>query len=283
MDRRRARRRSRARPRWSTGADAVIHVAGVINAPTRRGSRRAMSPAPRPCSPRPKRAGVEALRPRQFARRARARPVALRREQGAVGGAGRRRRRCRPRSSARPRSTAPATARRSNCSRWRQRGLVLLPPAGQLSLIHVDDLAGLLLALAASDADNCWSSPTMAAPAAGPTASSARRWAGRSGAGSAPSPRPRALLRLAARADTLVRGRKAKLTPDRAAYFCHPDWTVSPARAAPAALWQPQIDTEQGLAATARWYRGARLAVDRAPSLRPIRLLKRTAKIRTRP
>ena len=58
------------------------------------------------------------------------------------------------RSSARRRFTAPATARRSNCSRWRKRGQICCRPRGRLSLIHVDDLAALLLALAAPDAPN---------------------------------------------------------------------------------------------------------------------------------
>ena len=54
--------------------------------------------------------------------------------------------------------------------------------------------------------------------------------------------------------DRLVRGRKAKLTPDRAAYFAHPDWVVRTSAKAPSSLWAPRIPTEQGLAATARWY-----------------------------
>ena len=49
----------------------------------------------------------------------------------------------------------------------------------------------------------------------------------------------------------------AKLTADRVAYFCHPDWMVDPGRGAPEALWKPRIETEQGLAETARWYREA--------------------------
>jgi hypothetical protein len=67
---------------------------------------------------------------------------------------------------------------------------------------------------------------------------------------------PRAMLRLGARIDVLLRGSAAKLTPDRAAYFCHPDWTVEASRGAPEALWRPMIDTDEGLASTARWYRG---------------------------
>jgi hypothetical protein len=59
----------------------------------------------------------------------------------------------------------------------------------------------------------------------------------------------------AARIDRLTRGAHAKLTPDRVGYFCHPDWTIDPARAPDAALWRAQIATPDGLAATAAWYR----------------------------
>jgi nucleoside-diphosphate-sugar epimerase len=133
-------------------------------------------------------------------------------------------------------------------------GLVVLPPAGRLSLVHVDDLARLLLALAASD-EALLVEPDDGRPG-GWTHEGFAQALGRAVGRkvrtlSAPGP----LLRLAARADGLVRGSNAKLTPDRAAYFCHPDWTVSQVNAAPSQLWQPQIATEQGLAETASWYR----------------------------
>ncbi|MDQ3078531.1 MAG: NAD-dependent epimerase/dehydratase family protein [Pseudomonadota bacterium] len=133
-------------------------------------------------------------------------------------------------------------------------GLVILPPAGRLSLIHVDDLARLLLGLATSD------EPLLLEPDDGRPGGWTHEEFGQAlgravGRKVRTLSAPSALLRLAARADTLVRGRNAKLTPDRAAYFCHPDWTASPAHAAPTKLWQPHIATEQGLAATASWYR----------------------------
>jgi hypothetical protein len=52
-----------------------------------------------------------------------------------------------------------------------------------------------------------------------------------------------------------LRGDKARLTPDRAAYFCHEDWVSSTALQPPAALWSPAIATEEGLASTAAAYR----------------------------
>jgi nucleoside-diphosphate-sugar epimerase len=134
-------------------------------------------------------------------------------------------------------------------------GVVLLPPRGRLSLIHVDDLAQLLLALAAAevvtgrtvepdDGRGGWSHKEVA--------EALGRAVGRRGISlSAPS----ALLKLAAKADGLIRGAKAKLTPDRAAYFSHPDWVANPALKVPPEVWQPQIPTNEGLAATAAWYR----------------------------
>ncbi|MDQ3073991.1 MAG: NAD(P)H-binding protein [Pseudomonadota bacterium] len=135
-----------------------------------------------------------------------------------------------------------------------KRGLVMLPPPGRLSLIHVADLARLLLALAVSDAALLLE-PDDGRPG-GWTHVQFGETLGRAVGGKVRIVSvPRRVLALAARADRLVRGRRAKLTPDRAAYFCHPDWTSTPARAAPRGMWQAQIDTETGLADTARWYR----------------------------
>jgi dTDP-D-glucose 4,6-dehydratase len=45
------------------------------------------------------------------------------------------------------------------------------------------------------------------------------------------------------------------LTPDRANYLAHPDWTIDPKAAPAIALWQPEIATELGLKDTVDWYR----------------------------
>ena len=65
----------------------------------------------------------------------------------------------------------------------------------------------------------------------------------------------RASLERAARADRLVRGSRARLTPDRVGYMSHPDWVVSPFDRPPASLWTPDVPTREGLKATAKWYR----------------------------
>ena len=138
--------------------------------------------------------------------------------------------------------------------RMAKRGLVLLPPAGRLSLLHADDLARLLIALATTK-----DSPQLIEPDDGkPGGWTHRELAlalgeavGRKGLALS---MPRAALRLGALLDRMIRRDRAKLTPDRAAYFCHPDWVADPALAPPPALWAAAIDTRQGLKATREWY-----------------------------
>jgi nucleoside-diphosphate-sugar epimerase len=125
-----------------------------------------------------------------------------------------------------------------------------------LSVIHVDDLARLLLNLAENedpakliiephdDRPNGWTHKEFA--------EALGRAVGRR-AVSLATPRP--LLRMGATLDRFVRGDKARLTPDRAAYFCHPDWVVSTGKTPAPEVWRPQIETEHGLAETAEWYR----------------------------
>jgi nucleoside-diphosphate-sugar epimerase len=140
--------------------------------------------------------------------------------------------------------------------RMARRGVVLLPPKGKLSLIHADDLARLLLALTVRAAPR---KVTLEPDDGRPGGWTHREFA--QALGQAVGRRgisleaPRGLLRLGAIADRLLRRDRAKLTPDRASYFCHPDWVARSESAPPADLWQPRIDTQQGLAETAAWYR----------------------------
>ena len=134
--------------------------------------------------------------------------------------------------------------------------MVLLPPRGRISVIHVEDLGRLLLALI----DPGCPDRLMVEPDDGRHTGWSHEEFGQA-LGRAVGRRvvtltmPRSLVRLGARIDGLFRGDSAKLTADRASYFCHPDWTVEPARGAPETLWRPAIGTEQGLTETARWYR----------------------------
>lgn len=138
-----------------------------------------------------------------------------------------------------------------------KRGLMLMPPQGRLSVLHADDLSALLLALARPDAPGGLLVEADDGREGGWTH---REFAQALGGAVGTKPVvlhvPAAVLRAAAAADQAVRRAKAKLTRDRAAYFVHRDWVVNPARAAPPGLWQPRIDTLEGVKATAAWYRG---------------------------
>jgi nucleoside-diphosphate-sugar epimerase len=135
-------------------------------------------------------------------------------------------------------------------------GLMLMPPHGHVSVIHADDLARLLLALAE------YSAPIgilVEADDGKPHGWTHRQFARALGRAVGTRPAivssPGVFLRLAARADQLIRGPRAKLTIDRAAYFSHRNWVVHPNLAPPPGLWEPQIPTEEGLKETAAWYR----------------------------
>ncbi|RYD58889.1 MAG: NAD(P)-dependent oxidoreductase [Sphingomonadales bacterium] len=136
-----------------------------------------------------------------------------------------------------------------------KRNLALLPPGGRLSIIEVSDLARLLLALALKD-----NSRTILEADDGVEGGWSHKDFGRA-IGTALGKRvasfalPRPLLKAGAHLDRLMRGERAKLTPDRVAYFCHEDWVIDPASRPPADLWTPQVETPAGLAATAAWYR----------------------------
>ncbi|SNS45759.1 Nucleoside-diphosphate-sugar epimerase [Sphingomonas laterariae] len=142
--------------------------------------------------------------------------------------------------------------------RMAAKGFVTLPPAGRLSLIEASDLARLLLDLV--------DAPAAIGQRYEPDDGRAAGWDHREFAlalGDAvgrpvktfavPAP----VLRLAAAADGLFRGKGAKLTPDRVRYFCHPDWVVGADARPPAAIWRPQVETHAGLKATADSYRTA--------------------------
>ena len=137
-------------------------------------------------------------------------------------------------------------------------GVMLMPPKGRVSLIHADDLSRLLVALASADAPaGILVEPDDGKPGGWSHREFARALGDAVGTRPAIVSSPGILLRLAARADQLLRRERAKLTVDRAAYFSHRNWVVEPKRAVPAGLWHPQIETADGLKTTAQWYRNA--------------------------
>jgi uncharacterized protein YbjT (DUF2867 family) len=138
------------------------------------------------------------------------------------------------------------------------RGLVLLPPPGRLSIIHADDLARLLVTLALNRGGRTRGAiyeVDDGTPDGFRHVDFAHALGDATGQQVRTLSLPRALMMLAARGDRLLRGPRAKLTPDRVRYFCHADWVASPQRAVPADIWTPAIGAPAGLAATAAAYR----------------------------
>ena len=138
-------------------------------------------------------------------------------------------------------------------------GVIPTPKHGKASVIHVDDLSRLLLALVpgGEDVTHLSFEPDDGKPGGWGHYELARA------IGWAVGKRPwvlglsRGMMARAAKIDMALRKSKAKLTLDRASYFSHPDWVVSADAAAPPALWRPEVETREGLSATAKWYRDA--------------------------
>lgn len=136
-------------------------------------------------------------------------------------------------------------------------GVVPMPPPGRSSLIHVHDLAELLLALVPGGEG-------VTGMTFEPDDGRAGGWSHRELArtiGWAVGSRPwvphlsAAMLGRLSRLDRRLRGDKAKLTADRVSYMVHPDWVCDPARGVPSEIWTPRVPTRPGLKGTARWYR----------------------------
>lgn len=237
------------------GSDTVIHVAGVINAPDPSGFEAGNVTGTASVLAAAEKAGVK--------RFVHVSSLAAREPRLSIYGATKAGSEALVAASAfssaivRPPAVyGPGDKETLELFRMAKRGVVLLPPAGHLSLIHVDDLARLLLALA----DPAAPKGLLVEPDDGRHGGWTHRQFGEAlgtalGRSVLSISTPRPILDLCARLDRLVRRDRAKLTADRVAYFCHPDWIVDPGRGAPEALWKPRIDTVEGLADTVRWYR----------------------------
>ncbi len=136
------------------------------------------------------------------------------------------------------------------------RGLAVLPGPGRFSLVEVGDLAAVLLGVAASgfgglaevdDGHGGYSHAELALAI-----------------GDALGRRPRLLtlpgggLRVGAMVATAwarLRGELPKLSHDRARYLAHPDWAADPALALPPDVRGVPVPLHQGLARTVAWYR----------------------------
>ena len=240
--------------RLMTGADAVIHVAGVINAPDRAAfaagnvaGTAAMLAAARDAGVT-RFVHVSSLAAREPALSdygwSKAESEAL------VAASGLDWTIVRP-----PAVYGPGDREMLELFRMAKRGFVALPPGGRLSLIHAEDLVRLLMAVAQQGARDQVLEPDDGTPGGW----SHRDFAHALGAAVGRRVRtlalPAGLLRLGAKLDRLARRDRAKLTADRVRYFCHSDWVVAAERAPPAELWRPALPTPAGLKQTADWYR----------------------------
>lgn len=241
--------------RLCAGSDCLIHVAGIINASSPDGFEQGNVTGTATALDAATAAGV-----RRFVHVS---SLAAREPDLSLYGASKARSEQVVRSSAldwaivRPPAVfGPGDRETFELFRMAHSGIVFLPPRGRLSLLHVDDLVALLLALAQPGAP----AKILYEPDDGRPGGWDHRQFGKAlGQAVGRDPwcvsTPAALIRGAARIDRLLRGAKAKLTVDRAAYFCHPDWVADPALAPPEEFWVPRIDSARGLAETAQWYR----------------------------
>ena len=241
--------------RLCEGADAVIHVAGVINARDQDGFEAGNVAGTAAILAAAKSAGVPrfvhvsslAAREPELSKygASKARAEVLVKTAGI------------PFAIVRPPAVyGPGDREMLELFKMARRGLIALPPAGRLSLLHAEDLARLLIALATrNDLAGLTFEPDDGR-SGGYSHSEFAALLGRAVKRNALSVAvPQALLRTAAALDGFIRRDSAKLTADRVAYFCHPDWVADPAQGVPHEVWRPEIDTAEGLAATAEWYR----------------------------
>ncbi|QTD55739.1 NAD-dependent epimerase/dehydratase family protein [Parasphingorhabdus cellanae] len=241
-----------------TGADVVIHIAGVVNAPTREGFEAGNVAGTLAVVEAAKKAGCKrfihvsslaaTLPDLSIYGETKARAEKIVKSSGLDWTI------IRP-----PAIYGPGDGEMLELFKMAKTGFVTLPPDadGRLSVIHVDDLSRALMTIIPEHEDltaqifevddgktGGWTQSSFA---------KAIGWA--IGRRIKPVATPKLFLKLGAKADRLMRRDKAKLTEDRVSYFCHDDWTVDPAKRLPPETWTAQIETRQGLKDTAKWYR----------------------------
>ena len=239
------------------GSDAVMHIAGVVNVPTRADFEAGNATATRHV--------VDAARAARVARFVHVSSLAAReaelsnyswskaRAEAIVRDSGLDWTIVRP-----PAVFGPGDAEMLDLFRMARRGIALLPPAGRMSAIYVDELARLLVALAADRGASIGQiyEPDDGEPGGWTHRAFARAIGRAVGRGRVSTLTiPAALLKAGGRLDPLMRRGRAKLTPDRARYIAHPSWVVAGGACPPPDLWQPEIATDDALAETVRWYR----------------------------
>ncbi|MBB4632504.1 NAD-dependent epimerase/dehydratase family protein [Sphingosinicella soli] len=243
--------------RLTEGADAVIHVAGVINARSPLAfaagnveGTRAMLEASRNV---PRFVHVSSLAAREPAlsiygntKAAADALVETARPDAAI---------VRP-----PAVYGPGDRETANVYRLVARGWALLPGRGRFSVVEVSDLASALLALAQSPSAQGIFEIDDATAGGLSHRDMAAYIAAALGKAPIYVPLPSAALMLGAAIDTLgakLSGRLPALSFDRARYLAHPDWVADSTRLRALGIWAPEVPAAQGIARTAEWYRNA--------------------------
>ena len=234
--------------RLCEGASAVIHIAGVVSAPDRAGFDAGNVAGTA--------AMLAAARDAGVARFVHVSSLAAREPQLSMYGASKAKAEALVADSAldwvivRPPGVyGPDDREMLDIYKLAMRGLYVAPP-GRMSLIHVDDLAQALLALAGRGPSRQTLEIDDGAAGGIAHADFARAIGTGLGRGVRVMPLPLSMLHLAARL-----GVSAKLTRDRANYIAHPDWVARGGNAALAELWVPQVGLAAGVADTIAGYR----------------------------
>jgi uncharacterized protein YbjT (DUF2867 family) len=238
-----------------SGADAVIHIAGLINAPDRAGFEAVNVGGTAAMIDSARRSGI-----RRFIHISSlaAREPKLSdygwskaKSEKLVAASGLEWTIVRP-----PAVYGPGDRETFELFKMAKRGFVALPPKGRFSVIHVEDLSRLILALLEQrDSVSEIYEPDDGVEQGWDHRHFARTLGRIFGKRAATVAMPKIVMHGASKIDKLVRRDKAKLTPDRVRYFCHPDWVVTARLRPPPSLWRPQIRTPTGLKETAAWYR----------------------------
>ncbi|KAB7646437.1 NAD-dependent epimerase/dehydratase family protein [Polymorphobacter fuscus] len=230
------------------GASAVIHIAGVVSAPTRE-----VFDAANVAGTATVLAAAQAAGVRRFVHVS---SLAAREAQLSMYGASKAAAEQLVMASAldwvivRPPGVyGPADAEMRDIYKLAARGLYIAPP-GRISLLHVDDLAGALLALAGGGPSHRLLEIDDGAANGHSHADFAQAIGGALGRRVRVIPLPVSMLHVAARI-----GLSAKLTRDRARYIAHPDWVARGGNAALAGVWRPEIGLAEGVADTVAGFR----------------------------